>query len=1022
MEMDLSGVRSSVTSMFPEISGPAAHQDWRSRLTPAVDDDTASHRPLTLVLEPVHDETGMCDLALRITVPSEFGLRGRREIDWDEVFAVGGPHDIFATNLEEIDPEHLAAVRALAAVTCTGRARHRSVTASLGRSSPQVWEFLRRAVDAGVTIEPDRSLQVYGVEVVDPVTPGLQLVADADGGVTIHPSVTVPAPHRGTSSAMRFGDRPHGVAVFGTTTLYLAGLLDTDPLVRDLIAGNPVHVPRRDVDEFVSSYLPAIRERVHVRVDQSVQGEVISPPTPALVVHVAVDGTARIEWTVRYLVDERWREFDARYEIDEDPLRDVAAELTLWDSVRDALERTVALATRWWEQAVRHEQQDVWASRTWMERLDPLPRDITQAPTSVLARVYTLSPVEAAVLIGEVVPELRARGDILVEVHGDIGRLRPARRAAVVSFGLGADDVRTDWLDLSIDVDIDGEPVPLPDVLSELARGATHMLLPSGVYFRLDTPELRRLSELLAEARALGEIRDGRVRRDSMNASLWDEVLGIGVVDEQLSEWRGRIANLASAEPPTPVAVPSAVRAELRDYQRRGLDWLTFLWRNGIGGILADDMGLGKTLQTLAFIAHADSPSPFLVVAPTSVVGNWLSEAERFVPDLATVGILGSEKRCGRTVAESVAGARIIVTSYALFRLQFAQLSAISWAGAIFDEAQFVKNSASKTHQCARRLQTPFTLAITGTPMENSLSELWALLSLTVPGLFPAAEVFTRYFRKPIEVGGDPTRLSLLQRRIKPVVLRRTKSEVAADLPPKQEQTVVLALHPDHDRIYRARLNRERQRLLGLLDDFQRNRIAILSSLTMLRQLSLHAGLVDDDHAGVASAKVDHLARVVPELVEAGHSSLVFSQFTGFLRIVRDRLEAEGLSVRYIDGSMSAHARASEVEQFRVGGPSVFLISLKAGGFGMNLTEADHCFVCDPWWNPAAEAQAVDRAHRIGQTRPVSVYRLVSADTIEEKVVALQERKRALFDAVVGDADVFGSAIDAGDIAGMLGG
>ncbi|MGZ8178852.1 DEAD/DEAH box helicase [Williamsia sp. SKLECPSW1] len=1008
--------------MLPEISGPAALHDWRTRLAPAVDEST-TYRSMTLEVEPVHDATGICDLTLRITVPSEFGVRGRREIDWDELWAVGGLYDLRSPAVDEIDPAQLSAVRALAAVASSTRSRHRSPTVSLNEASAHLWEFLVRAVDAGVSLQPHPSLGVHCVEVVEPIVPGLTIVPEADGGLTVRPSVTLRAPHRGTSSAVTFGEPPHGVAVVGLTTLYLAGFVDADPLVLDLVARQRVRIPRRDLDEFTASYLPALRARIDVRLDDDVlEGEFVSPPMPSLVVHLAIDGTARVEWTVRYRVDEQWHEFDPRFDIDEDPIRDVAAELTMWDAIRDVLERTATLATRWWDQANRHEQQDVRAAGLWMERLDPLPRDVAQAPTSVLARVYTLAPVEAAVLIGEVVPDIRARDDIIVEIHGDTTRYRPARSAATVSFGLGDDDSATDWLDLTIAVEIDGESIPLAEVLTELTRGATHLLLPSGVYFRLDTPELRQLSDLLAEARALGEVDDGRIRRDSMNASLWDEVLGLGVVETQLAEWRDRVARLAAAEPPVPVAVPTTVRADLRPYQRRGLDWLCFLWENGIGGILADDMGLGKTLQTLAFVAHTRCTAPFLVVAPTSVVGNWLSEAERFVPDVPAVGITETEKRCGRGVVEAVGDARIVVTSYALFRLQFEQLSTIPWAGAVFDEAQFVKNPASKTHQLARRLHAPFTLAITGTPMENNLSELWALLSLTVPGLFPASDTFTQYFRRPIETHGDATRLSLLQRRIKPVVLRRTKADVATDLPAKQEQTVVLPLHPDHDRIYRMRLNRERQRLLGLLDDFDRNRIAILSSLTMLRQLSLHAGLVDEEHATIPSAKVDHLARVIPELVAEGHSALVFSQFTGFLRIIRDRLTTVGVRVRYIDGSMSAHARASEVDQFRSGGPSVFLISLKAGGFGMNLTEADHCFVCDPWWNPAAEAQAVDRAHRIGQTRPVTVVRLVSADTVEEKVVALQEKKRALFDAVIGDGDVFGSAISGDDIAQMLGG
>jgi SNF2 family DNA or RNA helicase len=257
---------------------------------------------------------------------------------------------------------------------------------------------------------------------------------------------------------------------------------------------------------------------------------------------------------------------------------------------------------------------------------------------------------------------------------------------------------------------------------------------------------------------------------------------------------------------------------------------------------------------------------------------------------------------------------------------------------------------------------------------------------------------------------------------MKPVMLRRTKDQVVKDLPPKQEQVLALDLNPKHEKIYQTRLNRERQKVLGLLGDWERNRFEIFRSLTMLRQLSLHAGLVEENDAGVASAKIDHLAEQLPELIAEGHSALVFSQFTGFLALVRAKLDEAGIAFAYLDGSMTATARSVQIAEFTRGGVQVFLISLKAGGFGLNLTEADYCFVCDPWWNPAAEAQAVDRAHRIGQTRPVTVYRLVSTGTIEEKVIALQDRKRELFNAVLDDGDLFGSGITESDIRELLDG
>jgi SNF2 family DNA or RNA helicase len=305
--------------------------------------------------------------------------------------------------------------------------------------------------------------------------------------------------------------------------------------------------------------------------------------------------------------------------------------------------------------------------------------------------------------------------------------------------------------------------------------------------------------------------------------------------------------------------------------------------------------------------------------------------------------------------------------------------------------------------------------------MENNLMELWALLSITAPGLFPSPKAFTDYFRKPIESGSNKERLAVLRRRIRPVMLRRTKGQVAEELPPKQEQVLSLDLSAKHRKIYDTRMARERQKVLGLLGDWEKNRFQVFRSLTLLRQLSLHVALVDESKLDVNSAKVDFLVEQLPELVAEGHSALVFSQFTGFLDILRVQLDSIGMSYSYLDGSLSARQRDAAIRSFTAGVTQVFLISLKAGGFGLNLTEADYCFVCDPWWNPAAEAQAIDRTHRIGQTRPVTVYRLVSQGTIEEKVVALQERKRGLFTAVVDEGDVFGSAITASEIRELFG-
>ncbi|MEO5743645.1 MAG: DEAD/DEAH box helicase, partial [Terracoccus sp.] len=393
---------------------------------------------------------------------------------------------------------------------------------------------------------------------------------------------------------------------------------------------------------------------------------------------------------------------------------------------------------------------------------------------------------------------------------------------------------------------------------------------------------------------------------------------------------------------------------------------------------------------------------------------------ETFAPHLRVVAVTATERKRGISLAETVAAAEVVITSYAVLRLDDAAFHGIRWSGVVLDEAQFVKNRQAKTHVAARKLGAPFTIAVTGTPLENSLMDLWSLLSLTAPGLYPRPDVFTKNYRKPIESGERPELLDLLRRRIRPLMLRRTKEQVAVDLPPKQIQVVPVEPHPVHRHLYDQHLQRERQRVLGLLEDPESNRVAILAALTRLRQLALDPALVDPAYAGRATAaKVDFLLEQLRELASEGHRALVFSQFTGFLRIVERALSQAGLRTCYLDGA--TNNRQEVIRSFRDGEAAAFLISLKAGGFGLTLTEADYVFVLDPWWNPAAEAQAIDRAHRIGQNRPVTVYRLVSAGTIEEKVVALQERKRDLFQRVVDEGGALSGAISADDVRDLLG-
>jgi SNF2 family DNA or RNA helicase len=433
-------------------------------------------------------------------------------------------------------------------------------------------------------------------------------------------------------------------------------------------------------------------------------------------------------------------------------------------------------------------------------------------------------------------------------------------------------------------------------------------------------------------------------------------------------------------------------------------------------------MGLGKTLQALALICHTKENGktdlPYLVVAPTSVVENWASECRTFVPDLRALVINETERRRGVPLAEIARSADMVITSYALFRLEYEDYESVEWAGIFIDEAQFAKNRQSKTYQQLRRFPVPFKVAITGTPMENNLMELWSLLSITAPGLFTNPDRFEEHYRVPIEKHADSERLAQLRRRVQPLMVRRTKEQVLAELPDKQEQVLELDLSPKHKRLYDTYLARERQKVLGLIGDMSRNRFEIFRSLTLLRQASLDVSLVDEQHATVPSTKLDVLMEMLEEIVADGHRVLVFSQFTRFLSAARKRIAASGIDHCYLDGR--TRKREAVFSAFRSGEAPVFLISLKAGGFGLNLTEADYCILLDPWWNPATEAQAIDRVHRIGQTRKVMVYRLVANDTIEEKVMALKAKKSALFANVLDAAGLESGALTAADIRSLV--
>ncbi len=872
----------------------------------------------------------------------------------------------------------------------------------LSSFGPSLWSLLARLAEVGVELVAGAGLDSVSLH-PDPVTIQMDVNAAPQRDAHLRLGVHLDGEWFGAESIDVLGETGHGVALWApgrtgsTWSVLLARLArPAGPEVRRLLStADELVVPAADRGDLVAEYLPRLQR--HVPVISS-DGSVAVPepvePRLALTVEWKAVDEVHLLWTWRYRVGDD----DRVYRLDDTHgLRGVRRA----DREEELLVGFLAsLADEQVHRLCGSDRREVG-----------------------LLVEQTLRDVKAIGFAEDVLPGLEASELLELEEVGARPDYQEARGAPEIRFttpSTGEDeDGRTDWLDLEVEIRVDGQFIALAHLLEALTRGLPRIIMRSGLHIDIDRPEFRQLAELVNAAGELHEQPDDGVRVGHHDLGLWDELAEVGIVDAQAEEWVRAAQALRGLET-LPDVEPVGLKADLRHYQRDGFRWLAFLWQAGLGGILADDMGLGKTLQTLALMAYARDrgAGPFLVVAPTSVVSTWAHEAATFTPGLVVRTVTESHSRRGTSVAALAEGADVVVTSYTLYRLEVDSYAALPWGGLVLDEAQTVKNHRGKTYQSVRRLDVPFRLALTGTPLENRLLDLWSLLSIVAPGLYPYPQRFVEQVANPVERLGDAAVLDRFRRRIRPFLLRRTKELVASDLPPKQEQVLEVRLSPRHRKIYDTHLQRERQTVLGLVDDFDKHRIAIFRSLTRLRQLSLDAGLVDEEYDAVGSAKLDLLVDHLLELRDEGHRALVFSQFTSFLRRVRARLEREGVASTYLDGT--TRRRGEVVDEFKGGDATVFLISLKAGGVGLTLTEADYVFVLDPWWNPAVEAQAVDRAHRIGQDRPVMVYRLVSAGTIEEKVMQLKARKAALFAKVVDGEGAAGAAISAEDVRALF--
>jgi superfamily II DNA or RNA helicase len=646
---------------------------------------------------------------------------------------------------------------------------------------------------------------------------------------------------------------------------------------------------------------------------------------------------------------------------------------------------------------VRDLQREVEAARRVVERL-PLP------PEDEPWRWLVDDPEQAL----EVLLALQAMGDEIVLAW-------PQGKKVTLGSEIGGGQMQVrirrqrDWFGLDGELQIDENQAIEMEKLLSLLQSAP------GRFLRLDDGRILTLSrQLRHQLDTLHALRDQGRFHPLATAAVEEVTEGMQVSGGK--PWREQLERLREAESLRP-EVPVTLQADLRDYQIEGYCWLRRLAHWGAGACLADDMGLGKTLQVLALLVQRAPEGPCLVVAPTSVCNNWVEEALRYAPTLRPQRFGEGERQ---QMLDSAGSYDVVICSYGLLQSEIERIAGVEWQTIVADEAQAFKNASTKRSKAIMSLQGACRVITTGTPIENHLSELWNLFRFLNPGLLGSQERFNQRFANPIELHNDDQARLRLKSLIRPFILRRLKRDVLTELPPRTEITRYVEFRNEETGFYEALRRQAMARIAELPEHPGQQRLKVLTEITRLRQAACHPRLVMEDPP-VGSAKLRAFIEILEELRENRHRSLVFSQFVGHLALIREYLDGREIDYQYLDGSTSAKQRQAAVEAFQRGEGELFLISLKAGGTGLNLTAADYVIHMDPWWNPAVEDQASDRAHRMGQTRPVTIYRLVAKGTIEEKIVDLHAHKRDLADGLLEGTDT-GVRLSVDDLVDLISG
>ncbi len=616
----------------------------------------------------------------------------------------------------------------------------------------------------------------------------------------------------------------------------------------------------------------------------------------------------------------------------------------------------------------------------------------TSVKTAKAGVITTRSNQTLEWLIDEI-PQLVSNG---FAVYGEesLSRFRVNRASASISVSTKSN---IDWFDLQMEIDVGGVMLSLSEIKKALKKNSKYVRLVDGSVSKMPREWLDRFRHVIN----LGEERQDGVRLSSFHVTLIDELFAAAHQKNMDTVFEERLEQLKDFDGIAEYDLPANLSADLRNYQKAGYHWLHFLRNYRFGGCLADDMGLGKTVQALSILqwqVENEIDLPSLIITPTSVVFNWQAEIERFAPGLRVLNQTGADRlRTGINYSDY----DIVLTSYGTLRRDILFLKDVMFDYVILDESQNIKNPLSQTAKAVKVLQARHRLALTGTPIENNTIELWSLFSFLNPGLLGSLSYFKNEFAKPIEAEQDEAAAQLLKKMVFPFLLRRTKEKVAPELPPKIESIVYAEMAPQHEKVYNKWRDYYRAQVLNQIADsgLNKSRMNVLEGLVKLRLLACHPHLVEDSFKGPVQ-KFDLLNQYLEELLAEGHKVLVFSQFVKMLTIVRKQLDAQGTPYEYLDGS--TRNRKECVERFQKDEACrIFLVSLKAGGTGLNLTSADYVIHYDPWWNPAVEAQATDRSHRIGQDKHVFVYKMISKGTVEEKILHLQEKKKELVSSII---------------------